>query len=283
MSALVPLGQRKEDFREAITTTAVSHRADAGPALTFVGARFVIVRATRDQSVLLGSVFASTDGESLTMASAQTRAAADDIAMQFGSGAMILAIQPSWSFPAERWVQADTDFWQTSPAARTRRDNSVATDRLTLRAPRADDAASLVRLMTPDISRWLATWPAQVDLGEARRRILEAQHDLQSGRAMHWVIEHRERSLVLGWIRISRLESDASRGELGFWLGASFHGMGYATEAARAALRAAAPSVPVPDQRFGRQRPKSRSSWRSPGRTPSKCRARGFQHSQPSS
>ena len=92
--------------------------------------------------------------------------------------------------------------------------------------------------MTPDISQWLATWPPHVDVDEARRRINEAQHDVQSGRAMHWVIEDREHAQVLGWIRIARIESDASRGELGFWLGASFHGHGYATEAARAALRA---------------------------------------------
>jgi hypothetical protein len=124
MAVLAPLGKRKEDFRETLTTTRATHRPDVSgrSGLSIAGARFLIVSTTKDpESGGSAAVFQSSDGESLKIAAAPTRAAAEEIAAQFGSGAMILAVQPQWSFPAETWVQSDPDFWSSRPAARDRR------------------------------------------------------------------------------------------------------------------------------------------------------------------
>jgi hypothetical protein len=124
MAVLVPLGKRKEDFRESLTTIWMRHRPDPGSrfVLTMAGARFLIISTTTDQTQLSGSVFQSADGEWFRIASASTRALAEEVAAQFGAGAMILAVMPQWSFPADSWVREDPDFWSSSPAARNRRD-----------------------------------------------------------------------------------------------------------------------------------------------------------------
>lgn len=125
MAVLAPLGERKGDFREALTTTRTAHRPDSsGPwGLRIAGARFLIVSTTKDEGrVASASVFESPDGEWFEVAAAPSRAVAEEVAAQFGSGAMILAVRPQWSVPAETWVQSDPDFWRASPAVQNRRD-----------------------------------------------------------------------------------------------------------------------------------------------------------------
>ena len=126
MAALVPLGKRKEDFREAVSTIRTTHRPDASrqPGVTIAGARFLVVSAGKCQDALSGSVFESADGDWFTIASAAARDVAAQIAVQFGSSAMILAVQPQWSFPAEAWIRADPGFWKSHPAGRRRGDVS---------------------------------------------------------------------------------------------------------------------------------------------------------------
>jgi RimJ/RimL family protein N-acetyltransferase len=92
--------------------------------------------------------------------------------------------------------------------------------------------------MEPEMSRWLASWPPEVTIEEAAGRIVEAMADIDSGRALHWVVETRDDERVVGWVRITRDGTDPSRGEIGFWVGSSFQGVGFATEAVRAALHA---------------------------------------------
>jgi hypothetical protein len=55
------------------------------------------------------------------LSSAGNRAAAEDIAGRSGRGAIILAVQPQWSFPADAWIDADPGFWESNPVARNRR------------------------------------------------------------------------------------------------------------------------------------------------------------------
>ena len=115
---------------------------------------------------------------------------------------------------------------------------TLTTPHLTLRPPRLEDAASVAALMTPEVSRWLAAWPPRMDEAEAARRILDAQAEIAAGRALHWLVESRDTAQVAGWVRITRDERDPARGEVGFWIGAAYHGRGWATEAVGAALRA---------------------------------------------
>jgi hypothetical protein len=112
----VPLGKRKEDFRETVSTIRTTYRPDVSSqaGLTIAGARFLVVSATKGRRASSGSVFESADGDWFRIASAPTRGVAEEIAVQFGSGAMILAVQPQWSFPAEAWIRADPDLWKSS-------------------------------------------------------------------------------------------------------------------------------------------------------------------------
>ena len=121
MAAMDPLGQRKEEFREAFTSTMTEYRRDLsnGAVLRIVGTRFFIVNTTLDESRSAGAIFESSDGERFMIASANDRPAAEDIAARSGPAAMILAVQPQWSVPARAWVDADPGFWSDSPAARS--------------------------------------------------------------------------------------------------------------------------------------------------------------------
>ena len=122
MAAMRPLGKRKEDFREAFTSTMREYRRDlsGGALLRITGARFFIISTSQDGGGSAGAVFASSDGELFVIASANDRAAADDIAARSRPEAMILAVQPQWSFPAKAWIDADPEFWNGNLAARKR-------------------------------------------------------------------------------------------------------------------------------------------------------------------
>jgi len=119
MAALAPLGKRKEDFRSAVSTIRATHRPDVSgqASVTIAGARFLVVSATKGQDAWPGSAFESTDGDWFRLASAPAREVAAEIAVQFGSGATVLAVQPRWSFPAEAWIRADPDFWKSHSTA----------------------------------------------------------------------------------------------------------------------------------------------------------------------
>jgi hypothetical protein len=66
-------------------------------------------------------MFQAADGKQFVIASVNNRAAAEDLAQQFGSGAIIVAVQPQWSFPAESWIDADPELWRSNLVARGRR------------------------------------------------------------------------------------------------------------------------------------------------------------------
>ncbi|HEU4616543.1 MAG TPA: hypothetical protein VFV10_00800 [Gammaproteobacteria bacterium] len=122
MTALTPLGERKEGFREALTTTMTRYRADLsdGRALELSGARFLVVSSDRYEGTPEGAVFQASDGRRSEFAPAANRAEAGSLAVRMGGGATILAVQPQWSFPARDWIEADPELWSASPAARLR-------------------------------------------------------------------------------------------------------------------------------------------------------------------
>ena len=122
MARLRPLGKRKEDFRVELTTKLTEYRPElsSNAVLRIGGARFFVINSTPNQEVSTGAVFESSDGERFAIASVASRAAAEDVASRSGSGAMILSVQPQWSFPAQAWIEADRDFWKSSTVARYR-------------------------------------------------------------------------------------------------------------------------------------------------------------------
>ncbi len=115
----------------------------------------------------------------------------------------------------------------------------IDTKRTRLRCPRPDDAAVVAKVMTPGISRWLASWPAPMTQQAAATRILKAREEIAVGQALHFLVEHRADNAVMGWICVSRAETLSGVGNLSYWLNEAYHHCGYTTEASLAAVIAA--------------------------------------------
>ena len=97
----------------------------------------------------------------------------------------------------------------------------IQTDRLTLRPPKREDAASVARLVGDlTVSRWLTSVPHPYTVQDADDFIDRQLNES----ATTYVVEHDQ--AVIGCI--------GSENELGYWFGAPFWGRGFATEAARA-------------------------------------------------
>jgi ribosomal-protein-alanine N-acetyltransferase len=116
---------------------------------------------------------------------------------------------------------------------------SIETSRLRLRAPRPGDAAAISEMMTPQVSRWLASWPSPFTAGMAAERIAAATQANADGSALMFVIERRQDSAPVGWIGIVRDKPAGKRGILGYWLGEAHQGHFYMREAAPATVAAA--------------------------------------------
>jgi RimJ/RimL family protein N-acetyltransferase len=92
--------------------------------------------------------------------------------------------------------------------------------------------------MAPEISARLASWPASLEPSAAATRLTEARSAAISGLALPLIVERRSDGAVAGWIGATRMETDANRAVLTYWLGAQFHGKGIMREAAPVALAA---------------------------------------------
>ena len=132
------------------------------------------------------------------------------------------------------WVSADL-----RPLSPPHWPRPLTTERLLLRSPELTDADAIVALITPAVSRWLATWTSPQSHEEATQRIEAALAAIESGDALHYAVARRSDGALAGWIRLERREPGSDRAELGFWFGEQFQGGGYATEAATAACTAA--------------------------------------------
>ena len=115
----------------------------------------------------------------------------------------------------------------------------IETARLRLRLVDERDAPAAARLMTPAISRWLASWPSPLDEAGAAARLRRMHDAAAKGEALCFAIERRESAELIGLVMIVRCKHDARRGDLGYWLGEAFHHQGYMSEAAAAAVAAA--------------------------------------------
>ncbi len=115
----------------------------------------------------------------------------------------------------------------------------VETARLKLRCVRSGDAACISAMMTPTISRWVASWQVPFTLEMAAGRITDARRAAEEGRELPFAVERRSDGALLGWISVNCDAADSRRGGLSYWLGEEHHGYGYMREAAPAAVAAA--------------------------------------------
>jgi RimJ/RimL family protein N-acetyltransferase len=108
----------------------------------------------------------------------------------------------------------------------------VSTERLILRGPVVTDAPAIAALANDiNVSGMTGNIPYPYGLADAEAFIARAQ-STDWGCEARWVVEHAAFGVV-GGLGLKAGE----RPELGFWLGRPFWNRGYATEAARGALR----------------------------------------------
>src|SRR5262245_46959316 len=100
------------------------------------------------------------------------------------------------------------------------------------------DARVIADIMTADVSRWLASWPANPTVEAVAERISRALSAMQEKRELHFRIEEREQNLTVGYVSVAQSATDRRVGQLSYWLGTAFQGKGYMTEAVRHAIAA---------------------------------------------
>jgi len=112
------------------------------------------------------------------------------------------------------------------------------TARLQLRCVMAQDAAATSVLMTPQVSRWLASWPIPFTAEMAAARIEGARALAFSRHALPLAVVEKSSETLLGWAMLYRNTTDHCRGSFGYWLGERHHGKGYMRELAPAVVAA---------------------------------------------
>jgi len=103
--------------------------------------------------------------------------------------------------------------------------------RLTLRLIAQEDALAITRLMTPEVSRWLANWPTPLTEQAALDRILLLRAGAARDEILPYALIRSADNVFIGMIILARTQSHPTHGELGYWLGEAFHGAGYMREA----------------------------------------------------
>lgn len=112
----------------------------------------------------------------------------------------------------------------------------IRTGRLTLRIVETGDGEAFTRLVTPEISRWTASWlvPFMPDMAE--RKVAASRKLAADGATLPFVITRTMDGETLGWVSIYRKKDDPLRSVLGYWLGEVFLRQGIIAEAAEAAV-----------------------------------------------
>lgn len=111
---------------------------------------------------------------------------------------------------------------------------SLETDRLALSPVAGKDAAATARLVCPDVSRNLASWPSPLSIEQAQARIAASMAAFDRREAVDLAITRRADRQLIGWVGLAR--TDLREARLGYWLGAEFRGQGLAKEAVAAMI-----------------------------------------------
>lgn len=112
----------------------------------------------------------------------------------------------------------------------------LETERLFMSPPGEGYALETAQLLTPEVARWLVSWPNVMTDQQAVERIRAFQNDVAVGAAFHFAVRTRERGALAGWASAWPV-GDSGEWQLGYWLGETFQGRGFGLEAAKALLR----------------------------------------------
>lgn len=94
-------------------------------------------------------------------------------------------------------------------------------------------------MMTPEISRWVASWPVPSTHEMAATRIEAARRLARAGEALPLGVVERASGGLIGWVGFRRDRDERRRGSFGCWLGKEHQGKGCMRELAPVALSAA--------------------------------------------
>jgi 8-oxo-dGTP diphosphatase len=107
----------------------------------------------------------------------------------------------------------------------------LETERLLLRTYGQDDAPYIAVLLDdPVMADFLMVTPQPFVEFDARQMVKAAWRRLTTGRGFDLLIVAKDGGAVLGGVGVG-LHDEATRAELGFWIGRAHWGHGYATEA----------------------------------------------------
>ena len=115
----------------------------------------------------------------------------------------------------------------------------IETLRLRLRCPTEADAAEISNLITPAVSRWVATWPCPYTKEMAINRISSALNAASRGLALSYAVVDKQQNSLMGWVSVVRGNVSDRKATLGYWLGEAFQGKGFMREAAQEVVSAA--------------------------------------------
>ena len=120
MAAFQKSAEPKADLTLKPIEVFASYRPDRNKGTPWLlgHGRYLVITMSNRTARLAGTVFESTDGTRFVVRSAETREEAEATKVSAGRETTVLAIRPSWSFPAAEWIAADPDFWRASPATR---------------------------------------------------------------------------------------------------------------------------------------------------------------------
>jgi [ribosomal protein S5]-alanine N-acetyltransferase len=114
----------------------------------------------------------------------------------------------------------------------------LETARLRLRSLRKDDLADLVtQIDNWDVARWVSTVPHPYNQANGREWIELVRQDHATGRPRRFGIALKETDRLIGGVGLDGSTGDASNEpSLGYWLGQTHWGNGYAREAVAAVI-----------------------------------------------
>jgi len=113
---------------------------------------------------------------------------------------------------------------------------SIETARLVLRPVEPADAAATAALLTPAVSRWLASWPQPCSTDLVADRIAEHRRAAAAGDALTLALVRKADGALLGWLGVYREPSAPTVASLGYFVGEAHQRQGYVAEAAAALL-----------------------------------------------
>ena len=112
---------------------------------------------------------------------------------------------------------------------------TLATERLRLRASRADDAARIQTLAGErDVAEMTSTIPHPYPDGAAERWIIQQAQSWQQGTAVTFAVTLRNKDEIIGAVGLHNGERNEA--EIGYWIGFPYQGKGYCTEAVEALI-----------------------------------------------